>query len=73
MKRLVLNSVNNADGSICVDIFRRADGSFGFEEYRRDPEDSRGWYPIGGFEDLVYADKDAAQRAAVDAVAWFEG
>src|SRR6266403_513923 len=38
----VLASRENAEGNRCVDIFRRDDGSFGFEEYRRDPEDRGG-------------------------------
>jgi hypothetical protein len=73
MKRKVLNSINNADGSLCVDIFQRPDGTFGFEEYRRDPEDSRGWYPVGGFEDVVCPNQERAHAAAIDAVAWFKG
>ncbi len=73
MKRKVLNSINNADGSLCIDIFLRTDKSYGFEEYRRDPEDSRGWYPVGGFEDVVYPDQERAHAAAIQAVAWFKG
>jgi hypothetical protein len=30
----------------CVDIFSRPDGTFGFEEFRRDPEDMGAWTPI---------------------------
>ena len=30
----VLASFESADGSHCVDVFIRKDGSFGFEEYR---------------------------------------
>ncbi|HEY2564091.1 MAG TPA: hypothetical protein VGI44_10300, partial [Acidimicrobiales bacterium] len=29
----------------CVDIFSRPDGTFGFEEFRRDPEDMGGMDP----------------------------
>jgi len=36
------------EGNHCVDIFRRDDGTFGFEEYRRDPEDLKGWFPFTG-------------------------
>jgi hypothetical protein len=35
----VLASVEDSDGSRCVDFFSRPDGTFGFEEFRRDPED----------------------------------
>lgn len=70
----VLQSVNNEDASRCVDIFRRPDGSFGFEEFRRDPEDpGRGWYAIGGFAGTRFTSEDAAAKDAVQAVSWFTG
>jgi hypothetical protein len=46
-KRVVIHSFNMDGATRCVDIFRRPDGAFGFEEYRRDPEDGRGWFAIG--------------------------
>ena len=30
----------------CVDVFVRPDGTFGFEEFRRDPEDMGAWTPV---------------------------
>jgi hypothetical protein len=38
----VLVSYQTVDASRCVDIFSRPDGTFGFEEFRRDPEDRGG-------------------------------
>jgi hypothetical protein len=35
----VLASIETGDGHRCVDLFRRLDGTFGYEEFRRDPED----------------------------------
>ena len=35
----VIRSINAPGDARCVDLFARPDGSFGFEEYRRDPED----------------------------------
>jgi len=69
----VLHSVNNADGSLCVDVFRRADGSIGFEEYRRDVEDPSGWFAVGGYAGARYDETETAIRDAVDSVVWFEG
>ncbi len=46
-KNRVLRSIETQEGERCVDFFIRPDGSFGFEEYRRDAEDRRGWFPIG--------------------------
>ena len=43
---LVLASWESADRFRCVDIFRRPDGSFGFDEFRRDPEDMGAWTPV---------------------------
>ena len=69
-KPLVVRSVNNADGSRCVDIFRRDDGTFGFEEYRRDPEDGRGWFPVGGYAGSVWPGETEAWREAQMRVPW---
>ncbi len=70
----VLQSINNADGSLCVDVFRRDDGSIGFEEYRRDPEDpAGGWYPVGGYAGQTYGSVDDALSAATTNVVWFKG
>jgi hypothetical protein len=66
----VLRSINNEDASRCVDVFRRPDGSIGFEEYRRDQEDNRGWFPIGGHAARVFESEGAALEAAKAEVVW---
>jgi len=38
-RNLVLASLEAEGGERCVDVFKRPDGTFGFEEYRRDSED----------------------------------
>jgi hypothetical protein len=40
---LVFDSIENAEHDRCVDCFSRPDGSFGFEEFRRDVEDGGAW------------------------------
>ncbi|MGJ3258850.1 MAG: hypothetical protein ACFE0S_04530 [Rhodospirillales bacterium] len=69
----VLHSVNNNDGSLCVDVFRRPDGSIGFEEYRRDVEDPSGWFAVGGYAEARYNTAEAAIGDAVESVIWFKG
>jgi len=54
----------------CVDIFRRPDGTFGFEEYRRDPEDGRGWYPIASYSSRSFATLIDALANAKASVRW---
>jgi hypothetical protein len=61
----------NLDGELrCVDIFRRPDGSFGFEEYRRDPEDNRGWFPVGFFADHRFGNATDALQEARRRIQW---
>jgi len=66
----VLASIENDDGSRCVDIFRRPDGTFGFEEYRRDPEDQGRWSHAGNFGRRIFAARAEAEAAAAVAVGW---
>ena len=67
---VVLSSIENAEHDRCVDLFRRPDGSFGFEEFRRDVEDAGSWTPVAYYSGAAYASKAAALAAAVKLVAW---
>jgi hypothetical protein len=53
-----------------VDIFARPDGTFGFEEFRQDPEDMGAWSVIGSFSGATFAMADEALTAAHGTVAW---
>ena len=66
----VLRSINNEDATLCVDIFLRPEGTVGFEEYRRDVEDNRGWFPVGGHSSRVFDDESTAFQAAKAGVVW---
>ncbi|MDP6953739.1 MAG: hypothetical protein QGF53_13375 [Alphaproteobacteria bacterium] len=65
----MLRSIETADGSRCVDIFARGDGSFGFAEFRRDFEEGR-WYPVGDHEHGVFRSEAEAVAAATSHVPW---
>jgi hypothetical protein len=67
---LVLDSIETAEHDRCVDFFRRPDGTFGFEEFRRDPEDAGLWTPVRYHSAASFASKDAALTSALKAVAW---
>jgi len=54
----------------CVDVFSRPDGTFGFEEFRRDPEDMGTWTPVAFFSGRSYSSEEAALEAALAAVPW---
>jgi hypothetical protein len=66
----VFRSIENDDHDRCVDLFERADGTFGFEEFRRDVEDAGRWTPVQGYAALSHRDQTAALAAAVNAVLW---
>ena len=66
----VIRSINAEGGAVCVDLFLRPDGSFGFEEFRRDPEDTRGWYVIGHHGARRFESFDAALATARIDVVW---
>ncbi|UUX49576.1 hypothetical protein NUH88_19520 [Nisaea acidiphila] len=71
-KPLVFVSHETPDGRRCVDLLQHADGSFGFEEYRRDPDDSRGWYAVGGTGGISFTGREEMLDAAKRNIAWLD-
>ena len=67
---MVFASVENDDHGKYVDIFYRPDGTFGFEEFRRDVEDAGEWTPLGYYSGATYASSMAAYDAAKSAIPW---
>ncbi|MEQ8710961.1 MAG: hypothetical protein RIC36_18415 [Rhodospirillales bacterium] len=51
-------------------MFVRDDGSFGFQEYRRDVEDRTGWFPLGHWSDRVFRTEAEALSAAAGVIGW---
>jgi hypothetical protein len=69
---VVLDSLENAEGNRCVDIFVRPDHSYGFEEFRKDPEDNMMWSPVQHYSGHAFASKDQALEAARRVVGWLD-
>jgi hypothetical protein len=67
---VVLDSIENGEHDRCVDLFRRPDDTYGFEEFRRDVEDAGAWTPVQYYSHAVYPSKAAALNAASTAVVW---
>ena len=65
----VVTSLHNDAVDRCVDIVKRPDGTFGFKEFRRDPEDSGRWTLVRD-NPRGYATEEQAIAAARAAVAW---
>ncbi len=66
----VLASPSTPSIDRCVDIFARPDGTFGFEEFRRDVEDMGVWTPVAYYSEREYATAEAAIAAARKSVRW---
>jgi hypothetical protein len=66
----VLASLQTFEADRCVDIFARPNGTFGFEEFRRDSEDMGVWTPIQYFSSMEYPTESSALEAAKRCVAW---
>ena len=71
-KQFIVCSINNSDQSQCVDIFKRKDNTYGFEEYRRDKETYEGWYKIHSYEQDVYLSEQEALTSAYKNVSWLK-
>ena len=69
-KKYVIRSINNSDQSLCVDIFKRKDMTYGFEEYRRDKETYEGWYKVNMYEQNIYQTEKEAFSDACKYVHW---
>lgn len=54
----------------CVDIFVRPDGTYGFEEFRRDPEDGGVWTAVAYYSVRQFGSERDAVEAARAAVTW---
>jgi hypothetical protein len=67
---VVYRSIETLEGNRCVDLFLRPDGTYGFEEFRRDPEDAGAWTPVQYYSGAIYASKDNVLTAATNAVTW---
>ena len=69
----VLASPSTPSVDRCVDVFSRPDGTFGFEEFRRDPEDMGAWTPVAYHSDREFPSELEALAAARAAVPWLAG
>lgn len=69
-KPVVVVSIEDDTGLLCVDILELCGEGFGFREFRRDPEDPHGWRATGLGCDCVLKDADLALKEARRSIAW---
>jgi Asp/Glu/hydantoin racemase len=69
-RQVVLASIESEDKTRCVDLFQRADETYGFEEFRMDVEDGGRWTKVRNFSAAVFPSRDTAWAAALRRVPW---
>lgn len=69
----VLDSIESEDRSRCVDLFERPDLSWGFEEWRHEPEDPGNWWRVGNHAGMQFANRNFALAEALRRVVWLRG
>ena len=67
-----INSINNDDNNLCIDFFIRNNNTFGYQEYRNDPENISGWYRIGNYDHKIFLSKNDAYQDAKNKIVWFK-
>jgi hypothetical protein len=67
---VVIASIENFEGNRCIDLFLRPDRTYGFEEFRRDPEDAGEWTPVAYYSAGSYESQADALGAAQRTIAW---
>ena len=68
--QVVINSINNDDNNLCIDFFIRNNNTFGYQEYRKDPENMTEWYRIGNYDHKIFLTKDEAYQDAKKTIVW---
>jgi hypothetical protein len=66
----IVAAYETAEHNRGVDVFARPDGTYGFEEFRRDPEDMGVWYDVAYFSEQRFDTQQAAEQAARAAIRW---
>ena len=70
MRNTVLASFETVDGTQCVDVFKREDGTFGFEQYRSESDGTGGWQSLSKYSQLSFASGEEALHLAKQRVPW---
>jgi hypothetical protein len=68
----VTHSFENDERNKCVDIIQTDDGTFRYQEWRRDAEDLHGWFLLCDSQPGTFQSANEAIQAACDAVVWFQ-
>ena len=66
----VMESFENDLEDRCVDFFVRDDGTYGFDEYRRDHEEGGKWSKVGQFSGTRFSSLETAKASAKYLVPW---
>ena len=71
-KNKVVSSFEDRTGFLCVDIILLENSKFSFKAYRRDPEETSGWFFVGEESSIQFITEDEAIQKAKMIYAWME-
>jgi hypothetical protein len=66
----IVATVHSDDAHRCVKVIKQPDGTFGFQEFRREPEDAGGWMLVAENSGATLATERQALAAARSSIAW---
>lgn len=69
MSSRIIETITRSDGLRRVEVFERADGTFGFEEWQFGAEE-QAWFPCGLYSRAFLDSAEAALREARARVRW---
>jgi hypothetical protein len=70
---VVTDCIEHPEKNRCVDIIRRQDGKYRFQEWRRDIEDTSGWILLFDSQPVVFGSEREALSAASLRCNWLIG
>lgn len=65
----VVKTINDPRGGRRVEIYRRANGTFGFEEWKYGV-DEKAWFPVGRYSYAIIDTLERAEQEARSRVDW---
>jgi len=65
----IVRTIESSDGKRKLEIFRRADGTYGFEDMKYGDEEAS-WFPAGRYSVGIFGTEEDALREAKGRIRW---
>lgn len=65
----IVRSIASPDEKRRLEIFKRSNGTYGFEDMKNGEEES-GWFPVGSYSIGIFSSEEEALNEAKERVQW---